>query len=112
MLDVIVDAAGQKGTGRWTVIEAQHLAAAIPAIDAAVVARNLSAQRDNRAQGETLFGAAPQPVTDITVDDLEKALMHCAALWRLPHWAVWRCLHCRQAWHISMRCAQRAARPI
>ena len=75
MLDVIVDAAGQKGTGRWTVIEAQHLAAAIPAIDAAVVARNLSAQRDNRAQGETLFGAAPQPVTDITVDDLEKALI-------------------------------------
>ncbi len=59
MLDVIVDAAGQKGTGRWTVIEAQHLAAPIPAIEAAVVARNLSSQRDARAAGEALFGPAP-----------------------------------------------------
>jgi len=32
LLDVIVDAAGQKGTGRWTAIEAQHLAAPIPVI--------------------------------------------------------------------------------
>ena len=32
MLDMILDRAGQKGTGRWTVIEAQHLAATIPAI--------------------------------------------------------------------------------
>lgn len=75
MLDVIVDAAGQKGTGRWTVIEAQHLAAPIPAIDAAVVARNLSSQIENRAQGEALFGAAPKPITDITLSDLEGALI-------------------------------------
>ena len=74
MLDVIVDAAGQKGTGRWTVIEAQHLAAPIPAIDAAVVARNLSSQRDVRALGEALFGAAPQPKDGITLADLEGAL--------------------------------------
>ncbi|MFT5629582.1 MAG: 6-phosphogluconate dehydrogenase [Gammaproteobacteria bacterium] len=75
MLDVIVDAAGQKGTGRWTVIEAQHLATPIPAIDAAVVARNLSSQLDKRAQGEALFGAAPQPITDISLADLEGALI-------------------------------------
>ncbi len=75
MLDVIVDAAGQKGTGRWTVIEAQHLAAPIPAIDAAVVARNLSSQRDVRALGEALFGAAPQPMDGITLADLEGALI-------------------------------------
>ena len=75
ILDVIVDAAGQKGTGRWTVIEAQHLATPIPAIDAAVVARNLSSQLDKRAQGEALFGAAPLPITDISLDDLEGALI-------------------------------------
>lgn len=75
MLDIIVDAAGQKGTGRWTVIEAQHLAAPIPAIDAAVVARNLSSQRENRATGEALFGAAPQAITGITLDDIEGALI-------------------------------------
>ncbi|WP_373355806.1 NADP-dependent phosphogluconate dehydrogenase [Pseudoroseicyclus sp. CXY001] len=62
LLDIIVDAAGQKGTGRWTVIEAQHLAAPVPAIEAAVVARNLSARIDERATGEALFGAAPKPL--------------------------------------------------
>ena len=77
MLDVIVDAAGQKGTGRWTVIEAQHLAAPIPAIEAAVVARNLSSQRAARAAGEDLFGTAPQrmPHESLTLAALESALM-------------------------------------
>ncbi len=59
LLDVIVDAAGQKGTGRWTAIEAQHLGAPITTIEAAVAARNMSARRDERAAGEALFGAAP-----------------------------------------------------
>ena len=54
MLDVILDRAGQKGTGRWTAIEAQHLAAPIPVIEAAVTARNLSAQLTTRAEGEAL----------------------------------------------------------
>ena len=43
MLDAILDKAGQKGTGRWTAIEAQQLAVAIPVIEAAVGARNMSA---------------------------------------------------------------------
>ncbi|SEW09512.1 6-phosphogluconate dehydrogenase [Cognatiyoonia koreensis] len=77
MLDAIVDAAGQKGTGRWTAIEAQHLAAPIPAIEAAVVARNLSSQRQIRAKGEELFGAAPHriPHDILGVDQLEEALI-------------------------------------
>ncbi|MEO9652483.1 MAG: NADP-dependent phosphogluconate dehydrogenase [Roseobacter sp.] len=77
LLDVIVDAAGQKGTGRWTVIEAQHLAAPIPAIEAAVVARNLSARRDDRAAGEKLFGTAPQtlPADALSIETLENAMM-------------------------------------
>ena len=77
MLDLIVDAAGQKGTGRWTVIEAQHLAAPIPAIEAAVVARNLSSQIETRAAGEALFGTGPRALRDgaLTLADLEGALM-------------------------------------
>lgn len=77
LLDVIVDAAGQKGTGRWTVIEAQHLAAPVPAIEAAVVARNLSSRRDTRAKGEALFGAGPEQMTDGTLSEetLEQALI-------------------------------------
>jgi 6-phosphogluconate dehydrogenase len=75
LLDVIVDAAGQKGTGRWTAIEAQHLAAPIPVIEAAVLARNLSSRREERAQMQDLFGAGPEPITDLPVDVLERALI-------------------------------------
>ena len=74
MLDMIVDAAGQKGTGRWTAIEAQHLAAAVPVIEAAVMARNVSARRDERAAGQAVFGAA-QARVNLSVDDLEQALI-------------------------------------
>ena len=74
LLDVIVDAAGQKGTGRWTVIESQHLLTPIPAIEAAVVARNVSARLDERAAGEATFGPAPRPV-EVPLATLEGALI-------------------------------------
>jgi 6-phosphogluconate dehydrogenase len=77
MLDVILDKAGQKGTGRWTVIEAQHLAAPIPVIEAAVMARNVSARLDLRRAGEAVFGAAPQPMPagTVTIAALEQAMI-------------------------------------
>lgn len=75
MLDMILDRAGQKGTGRWTVIEAQHLAATIPAIEAAVMARNLSSRLEERLAGEAVFGAAPQATSAVTLAQLEQAMI-------------------------------------
>lgn len=73
LLDVIVDAAGQKGTGRWTAIEAQHLGTPIPVIEAAVAARNMSAQRELRADLAATFGGVNE--IDIPIDILEEALI-------------------------------------
>lgn len=75
MLQEIVDAAGQKGTGRWTAVEAQNLAAPVPAIEAAVVARNLSSQIETRAKGEALFGTAPKRFDTLSIAQLEQALI-------------------------------------
>ena len=77
MLDAILDAAGQKGTGRWTAIEAQKLAVAIPVIEAAVVARNLSAQVAARKHGADVFGAMPHALPGGALDTatLESALI-------------------------------------
>jgi 6-phosphogluconate dehydrogenase len=76
LLDMIVDAAGQKGTGRWTAIEAQNLAAPIPVIEAAVMARNVSARRAERAAGEAVFGPAPERIDGaLGLADLEQALI-------------------------------------
>ena len=47
-IDVILDVAGQKGTGRWTGIEALQLGAPTTTITEAVFARCLSAIKDER----------------------------------------------------------------
>lgn len=77
MPDIILDSAGQKGTGRWTAIEALKLGTPVTAIDAAVAARNLSSRRDERARGQAIFGAAPQGLDrgELTIDTLEQALL-------------------------------------
>ncbi|MFN4066894.1 MAG: NADP-dependent phosphogluconate dehydrogenase, partial [Thermosynechococcus sp.] len=48
LVDVIVDAAGQKGTGRWTVESALEMGVAIPTITAAVNARIMSSIKAER----------------------------------------------------------------
>ncbi len=48
LLDSILDAAGQKGTGRWTVVSSLELGVPIPTIYAAVNARVMSAYKAER----------------------------------------------------------------
>lgn len=59
MVDVIADAAEQKGTGRWTVIEALRLGQSASIIEAAVGARAWSAEKETRQAAEALLGGAP-----------------------------------------------------
>ena len=76
LLDVIVDQAGQKGTGRWTVIEAQHLGTPVPVIEAAVAARNMSAAAGLRVAGESRFGPAARRLEGAAdTAQLERALI-------------------------------------
>ena len=48
LVELILDAAGQKGTGRWTVMSALELGVGIPTITAAVNARIMSSIKDER----------------------------------------------------------------
>jgi 6-phosphogluconate dehydrogenase len=57
LVDLIVDAAGQKGTGRWTVADALEIGVAIPTIIAAVTARIMSSYKQERvAASKQLVG--------------------------------------------------------
>ncbi|VXD15431.1 gluconate-6-phosphate dehydrogenase, decarboxylating [Planktothrix serta PCC 8927] len=57
LVDLIVDAAGQKGTGRWTVMSALELGVSIPTIIAAVNSRIISSYKEERvAASEQLPG--------------------------------------------------------
>lgn len=48
LVDLIMDAAGQKGTGRWTVADALEIGVPIPTIIAAVTARIMSSYKQER----------------------------------------------------------------
>ncbi len=57
LVDLIVDRAGQKGTGRWTVIEALKLGQSASAIEAAVGARGWSSEKETREVADTLLAS-------------------------------------------------------
>ena len=75
IVDVIVDQAGQKGTGRWTVIEALKMGQSASAIEAAVGARSWSSERNVRAEAETLLSPAAMIADAPDVGDLECAML-------------------------------------
>jgi 6-phosphogluconate dehydrogenase len=57
LVDLILDAAGQKGTGRWTVQSALELGVSIPTMIAAVNSRIISSYKDERVKAsEVLTG--------------------------------------------------------
>jgi 6-phosphogluconate dehydrogenase len=64
LVDVILDKAGQKGTGRWTVGHAGEMGVPLSVIASAVEARILSSMKDERVvASKTLQGPAAQPFT-------------------------------------------------
>jgi 6-phosphogluconate dehydrogenase len=50
LVELIMDSAGQKGTGRWTVVSALDLGVSIPTITAAVNARIISSYKEERVK--------------------------------------------------------------
>ena len=76
IVDVIVDRAGQKGTGRWTSEIALELGVPLPTIHAAVDARGLSARKEERVRAAQIFSGPKVggEVEDDIVDAIRDAL--------------------------------------
>ena len=79
LVDVIVDEAGQKGTGRWTAISGLDVGAPVAAIAESVFARSLSSQRAVReAARQTLPSGIEEGVAaenrESFVEDVRQAL--------------------------------------
>jgi 6-phosphogluconate dehydrogenase len=77
LVDIVLDKAGQKGTGKWTAQVALELAVAIPTIASAIDARVLSSLKDQRvAASKLLQGPSPTAGGDRQriVSDLRDAL--------------------------------------
>ena len=77
LIDVILDAAAQKGTGAWTSQNAAELQAPVPTIDMAVAMRSLSGRKAQRMEeSKLLSGPAGTIEGDATtfIDRLGRAL--------------------------------------
>jgi len=75
LVEHILDVAGQKGTGRWTVLAAVEAGIPLGTITAAVDGRALSARKSDRVAAAQRFAdAAAGPLAGIDEADLEQAL--------------------------------------
>ncbi len=69
LVDLIVDKAGQKGTGRWTVMNSAANAVVISTINAAVEARILSSKKDERLAAAPIL-QGPDPAVSMDKEEL------------------------------------------
>ena len=77
LVDYILDTAGQKGTGKWTVLASLDVGAPLTLIGEAVYGRTLSALKEERVEASKVLNG-PKPKFDGDkkqfIDDLGKAL--------------------------------------
>ncbi|WHN65207.1 decarboxylating NADP(+)-dependent phosphogluconate dehydrogenase [Cysteiniphilum sp. QT6929] len=78
VIDHILDTAGQKGTGKWTGINALDLGIPLTLIAESVFARCISAQKDIRVEAEAIYGKKSYEklsVSDALLHDLQQSLL-------------------------------------
>ncbi|MFP4567167.1 MAG: decarboxylating NADP(+)-dependent phosphogluconate dehydrogenase, partial [Spirochaetaceae bacterium] len=78
LVEKILDAAGQKGTGKWTGIDALQLGVPVTLIVEAVFARALSARKEERVEAAKVL-SGPEPEfdgdRDAFIEDIRRALL-------------------------------------
>jgi 6-phosphogluconate dehydrogenase len=77
LVDMILDKAGSKGTGKWTSQDAMNLPVPVPVIDMAVSSRDLSTFKDERTQAAALYKTAAVQIDipqEVFIQQLQDAL--------------------------------------
>jgi len=74
LIEKILDAAGQKGTGKWTVIASMESAEPTTLVAEAVYARIVSSDPAGRAATADRFPTPPRDLSGVSIDDIESAL--------------------------------------
>ncbi len=72
LIDMILDAAGQKGTGKWSVINSLEYGIPLNLISTAVYERSISALKELRTEADTLYGLVPLPSPTFTGEPIAK----------------------------------------
>ncbi len=103
-LDLILDTAGQKGTGKWTAILALDVGQPLTLISEAVFARCLSALKDERVAASQIFSGPSahfQGDRAAMLDDLEQALYAAKIVSYAQGYQLMRAVAAEQVWHLN-----------
>jgi 6-phosphogluconate dehydrogenase len=104
IVEKILDAAGQKGTGKWTVISALDLGIPLTLISEAVMARSLSALKEERvAASQVLSGPTVTFTGDKAafIDDLREALYAAKMISYTQGYMLMRAVAQEYGWHLN-----------
>jgi 6-phosphogluconate dehydrogenase len=77
LVDMILDKAGAKGTGKWTSQDSMDLGVPVPVIDIAVSLRDLSAAKEERVQASVLYKSGTREIavpSEVFISQLADAL--------------------------------------
>lgn len=73
LIDLILDKAGNKGTGNWTTVAASQLGYPATMITASLYARYVSSYKSSREEASSMFGFENSAVQDISTDAIKEA---------------------------------------
>ncbi len=110
VLDLILDRAGQKGTGRWTAIGALEAGQPVTLITEAVFARSLSALKEERERASAVLGKPPgrldgvadEAAREAFVADLEQALYASKIVSYAQGYMLMRAIAQERGWSIDL----------
>ncbi len=104
-LDIILDTAGQKGTGKWTAITALDVGQPLTLIGEAVFARCLSALKDERVAASKVLDGPKDASFDgdkeAFVNDLEQALYASKIVSYAQGYQLMRCISDERDWELN-----------
>jgi len=104
LVDKILDTAGQKGTGKWTGVEALELGVPLTLIGEAVFSRCLSAIKEERvAASKVLTGPKPKLDGDrkVFVEDVRQALFASKIVSYAQGYTLMRAAAAERGWHLN-----------
>ena len=104
LIDKILDAAGQKGTGKWTGISALELGTPVTLIGEAVFARCLSAMKEERVAASKILSGPKRPAAqdrEAFIEDVRRALYCSKMISYAQGYMLLREAAKEQAWNLN-----------
>ncbi len=105
MVDKILDAAGQKGTGKWTGINALHAGVPLTLIVESVFARSLSSIKEERVAASKIYDFTPpsrETNKETFIKALEAALFAAKIISYAQGFALIRAVGEEQGWNLDL----------